>query len=827
MKPTNRMPPRYGDADQLRTLLALHAIALGALEHGLCLFDAEHRLVLFNQRFVKMLDLSPEVVRPGITLACLLAHGAERGAWSHSALDKLEREHQEQLAQQEPFVLHQRLASGAIVAFRFRPIAGGGWAASYEEVAQPDAQHERHGRPDWLAQALSSMSNGVCVFDANERLVFCNDEYLRIYGFDRAKLRPETAFRDLVAHKVQRGELGGATLDEIYKRSMALLRARDSATDRLHLSDGTVIERTLRQLAGGGWVGYHEDVTARLRYESAYRESNLLLDAALDHMAHGLCAFDRNLRVIVVNRRYLEMYGLSGADARPGTTLLELMRQSIARGIHYPGITAEEMFADFKQRLIDNKEPVLHRRLANGCIVAVRHQPMANGGWVGTYEDITERHRAQENIARMARHDSLTDLPNRLLFREKMSDGLARVEASGETMAVMCIDLDNFKTINDTLGHPFGDRLLRSVGERLRSVIGEGDTIARIGGDEFAVLQSAASPAVAERLARRLIETMSQPIVIDEHEFNTGISIGIAIAPDDGTASDDLMKCADLALYRAKAEGRNTFRFFEPNMGAQVQARRALELDLRRAFAAGGFDLVYQPLVSLACGEVVGMETLLHWTHGERGPISPAEFIPLAEETGLIIPLGEWVLRRACAEAARWPEPIKVAVNLSPLQFRSPGFVATVTNALASAGLASRRLEFEITEAVLLQNDETILGMLHHLRSLGIRISMDDFGTGYSSLGYLRSFPFDKIKIDRSFVCGMGRESGAIVGAIASLGAALGIETTAEGVETPEQLEIVRRAGCTEVQGYLISRPLPAGELAHFIARFRRIGIAA
>jgi diguanylate cyclase (GGDEF)-like protein len=408
-----------------------------------------------------------------------------------------------------------------------------------------------------------------------------------------------------------------------------------------------------------------------------------------------------------------------------------------------------------------------------------------------------------------------------------MSDGLARVEAAAEPMAVMCIDLDNFKTVNDTLGHPFGDRLLRSVGERLRSVIGDGDTIARIGGDEFAVLQAAACRPTAERLARSLIEAMSQPIVIDEHEFNSGISIGIAIAPQDGIASDELMKCADLALYRAKADGRNTFRFFEKDMGAQVRARRALELDLRRAFTAGSFDLVYQPLVSLVSGELSGMEALLRWTHDERGPISPAEFIPLAEETGLIVPLGEWVLRRACAEAARWPEPIRVAVNLSPLQFRSPGLVATVANALANAGLASRRLEFEITEAVLLQNDETILGILHQLRSLGIRISMDDFGTGYSSLGYLRSFPFDKIKIDRSFISATGRETGAIIGTIASLGAALGIETTAEGVETSEQLEVVRRAGCTEVQGYLISRPLPAPELPHFIAQFSRIGIAA
>ena len=399
----------------------------------------------------------------------------------------------------------------------------------------------------------------------------------------------------------------------------------------------------------------------------------------------------------------------------------------------------------------------------------------------------------------------------------------------GETLAVLCLDLDNFKGVNDTLGHPIGDGLLGAIAERLRGTVREGDTIARLGGDEFAILQADATPQAAGALARRLAEIISEPIEIDGQEINSGVSIGIALAPNDGSAADHLMKCADLALYRAKAEGRGTFRFFEPDMDARIQARRALEVDLRRALAAGEFALAYQPQINLASNDLVAMEALLRWNHPERGAVPPAEFIPLAEEMGLIVPLGEWVLREACKDAARWPDPIKVAVNLSPVQFRKRGLVTMVTQALAAARLAPHRLELEITEAVLLQDDEAIVTMLHELRALGVRISMDDFGTGYSSLSYLRSFPFDKIKIDRSFVKDIdrNRDSAVIIKAIASLGHSLGIETTAEGIETEEQLELVRRAGCTEMQGYLVSPPRPASEAPGLIARFRRQVAAA
>jgi diguanylate cyclase (GGDEF)-like protein len=827
---TDQPPVGCSETDRLRTILALHAIALGSMPCGLCMLDAEHRVVLFNRRFVEIYGLPPRLVRSGISLREILKEVANRASLSGTKLEDIWEEHRIGLARGEPFVRKQRLSNGAIVAARFQRIAGDGWLSTHEDTtAHCELEESLCARIECLNDVLGNTSHGLCLFGADERLILCNDQYLKIYGFDRDTIKPGITYRNILTHATNLDKYRCSSLDELYDRCMAAVRKQEMARYCIHLTGDRIIEKVVRPLSDGRWIADHEDVTIKQRHEKALRERNLLLDAALDRMAHGLCAFDQDLRVIVVNQRYLKMYGLEPELAQPGTALIDLMRRSIARGIHCPGVVADEMFADFKTRLIESKEPVLHRRLADGRVIAVRHQPMANGGWVGTYEDITEQRRAEENIARMARHDALTDLPNRLLFKERMTDGLARVEASNESMAVICIDIDNFKLINDSLGHPIGDKLLCKVAKRLSSSINQGDTIARIGGDEFAILHFVNKGFAVEVLAQSILASMEEPIVIDGQKINAGISIGIALAPNDGTCGDRLMMCADLALYSAKAQGRNTFRCFEPDMSAKVAARRALELDMRHALTAGEFELVYQPVVNAVTSELVGMEALLRWTHRERGPVPPSEFIRVAEETGLIVPLGEWVLRKACSEAGHWPEPINIAVNLSPVQFRHPGIVTSIMQALASANLSARRLEIEITEAVLLQDDPTIIEILHQLRSLGARISMDDFGTGYSSLSYLRSFPFDKIKIDRSFISEVDRvpNSKAIVCAIAGLGAALGITITAEGVETAEQLEFVRRAGCTEVQGYLISRPRPVADLPALIRRLRRTAAAA
>jgi diguanylate cyclase (GGDEF)-like protein len=439
-------------------------------------------------------------------------------------------------------------------------------------------------------------------------------------------------------------------------------------------------------------------------------------------------------------------------------------------------------------------------------------------------EQTGERARAEAQISHMAHHDALTGLPNRLQFREETVKAL-RAARGDEKLAVLCLDLDHFKAVNDTLGHPVGDSLLQAVGERLKGCLRAGDIVARLGGDEFAIVQSSTDqPVAATALAERIIGAVEDVYEIDGHQVVVGVSVGIAISPDDGDDPDQLLKSADMALYRSKSDGRGIYRFFEPEMDAKMQARRAMELDLRKALVNNEFEVHYQPLVNLEQNIVCGFEALLRWHHPTKGTIPPNDFIPLAEEIGAIGAIGAWVLKQACREAKSWPPAIKVAVNLSPAQFKSRTLVLDVISALGDSGLAPQRLELEITETVMLQDTDATLETLHQLRELGVRISMDDFGTGYSSLSYLRKFPFDKIKIDQSFIRELSDsdESMAIIRAVTGLGLSFGMSTTAEGVETKEQLRRLRDEGCTEVQGYLLSPPKPAAEVAGMLRKIKR-----
>jgi diguanylate cyclase (GGDEF)-like protein len=566
-----------------------------------------------------------------------------------------------------------------------------------------------------------------------------------------------------------------------------------------------------------------EERTAALRErESQLQAQNMRFDAAINNMSQALLMFDSDHKLVICNERYLHMYDLSPEIVKPGCTVRQLLEHRKAIG----------SFAGDIEAYLENMLGMLARGetmatmvdLPDGRTVSVLNLPTPDGGWVSTHEDVTERRRAEQRIAHMARHDALTDLPNRVLFRERLAEALASVRRGGQ-LAVLYLDLDRFKGVNDTLGHQMGDELLKVVADRLRHCVRDSDMVARVGGDEFAIIQAGKQPVDVAIMARRIGEAVRAPYDLSGNAVIVDTSIGIAIAPSDGREPDELLKAADMALYGAKSDGGGAYRFFEPAMDRRMKARRELEIALRHALAAGEFDLHYQPLVNVDDRTVTGCEALLRWNHPERGMIPPTEFIPVAEEIGLIGPLGEWVLRKACIDAAGWPEDIKVAVNLSPIQAMNQNLVPVVVGALAAAGLPAHRLEIEITESVLMQNTEMTTATLHRLRELGVRISMDDFGTGYSSLSYLRKFPFDKLKIDSSFISGLpgNEESVAIVRAVAGLAANLNMTTTAEGVETTKQLEKVRELGCVEMQGFLFSPPVPMAKLMPLLEPYRKV----
>ena len=939
---------RARDTRPTEQLLALSRVALESTAQGVCVYSADNRVVLFNQRYLDLFNMSADVIRPGLSYREVLAHSASIGNIAPENVEQMVCDRLTEVAAGEPFSTQQLMPSGLIVTLDLRPLPGGGWTTICDDITRrTQLETALQLQTRRVEHAVRHMPQGLTMFSADERLIVCNEQYIRVYGLDPDVIKPGITHRQVIEHWVSRGHSPGLSAEEIYRRRMREIRRGEASVGFLTRRDGRIIQAISSPMSDGGWVSSCEDVTERLRHEEELKRQNLLLDAALENMAHGLCVYDSDMRLLVRNSRYLEIYGLSPDEAKPGMHLADLVRSVIEKGNYPEDFDISELIANLKSRLADKSDLVIRRRMSGGRLLGVRyrplddgsfvatyedlterervheeiaeqhrrfdaalnnmsqglsmldgnlrvtvcnrryldiyglspdivkpgitmreimehsctlgnhpdttpqalyddyvdklrggvrtmhrnltdgriiklnHSPMEHGGWVITYEDVTERRKAEARVAHMAQHDALTDLPNRVLFRERMTTGLSWVRAQDAEMAVLCLDLDNFKAVNDRLGHGIGDKLLRWVADRLKESVGPTDTVARLGGDEFAVLQCGPQPQSAELLARKLVETVGHPPPFDNQLIHSGVSIGIAVAPTDGLEAEQLMKCADLALYQAKAKGRGAHEFFRREMEAHARSRHLLESDLRGALEAGEFHLAYQPQIRLDSSELTGFEALLRWTSPARGNVSPADFIPVAEETGLIVPLGEWVLRTACQTAAKWPGFVKIAVNLSPVQFRARGLVAMVTSALATAGLDPRRLELEITENALLEEDEATIAILHQLRALGVSVSMDDFGVGYSSLGYLRKFPFDKIKIDRSFIGALGgdNESAAIVRTIATLGSNLGVETTAEGIETAEQLRLVREAGCTAAQGFYFSRPRPAADVFEIIAK--------
>jgi diguanylate cyclase (GGDEF)-like protein/PAS domain S-box-containing protein len=682
--------------------------------------------------------------------------------------------------------------------------------ARQSRESQQRLESEKHR----LDTALNNMTQGLVLYDAQARIVTCNRRYLDMYNLSTDIAKPGCHFFDLIRHRKETGSFDG-NVDQFCSNIMENVAQGKITHSILESADGRSFQIVNKPLAQGGWVATIEDITERRKLEQERDRNFKFLRQIIDHIPTQITVKDaRDHRYVLANRVAETQFGLP-CDTIVGKTALDL----------FPKAAADIIAADDERALqspdglfLDERpwqSQALGHRFITSRRIGIPDQAGEMRYIINVVDDVTERRRADEKIAHLAHYDALTDLPNRVLFRERIERELQRA-SRGKQFALLYIDVDEFKGINDSLGHHVGDELLKAVAARIKGCVRDTDGVARLGGNEVV------------QFVTRIQEAIRQPYQCLGHHLSTDASIGIALAPQDGTDLDQLIKNADLAMYGAKADGRRTYRFFEPAMDARAKARLTLERDLRQALVDGGFEIHYQPLVDLNSDEVTGCEALLRWRHPQRGMISPADFVPVAEDTGLIVELGEWVLRTACAEAATWPDHVRLAVNVSPVQLKCPTLALKIASALAASGLPARRLELEITEAVLIRDDETALAILHQLRAIGIRIALDDFGTGYSSLSYLKRFPFDKIKIDRCFVSDVVEPDGSsvIVQAVVNIAAARNMTTTAEGVETSEQKEMLRKLGCTEMQGYLFSAAKPGPEVRLLFGP-RRDGVAA
>ena len=681
---------------------------------------------------------------------------------------------------------------------------------------------------DLLRMAINQIPQAIAMFGADQGLIVCNDAFRSLYDLPDSLDRDAAPFWDIAAHGADIGlcPVDGEGLDlETVRR---FIREGEGWRGTTRMRNGRIISTLHEPLRSGGWISLQEDVTAERNREeeelARLREAQaqtMRFNAAIDNMHQGLAMFDTTKRLVVCNESFARLYQLPPQMTRPGTPFVDIFRHRFHLGLTNRDEDFETAYArivDMIDNQVGSNGPMT---MKTGQVMLVSHQPLADGGWLSTHEDITEQHRNAEIIRYMARHDSLTGLSNRVTFLDAMAEAEKRIEI-GEILAVMCIDLDRFKEINDSLGHAVGDAVLTSMSGRLLSVLEGRGITARLGGDEFAALVGPLdSEDEALAIAEALMETMKEPFVVGNSRITCYASIGIALAPEHGHDAQVLMRCADLALYRAKSETPGQYRLFESRMDVAQRRRQSIETGLRDAVADGSVSLMFQPLVALESGRVACCEALMRWQSPELGLVSPAEFISVAEETGLINELGVWALETACAEATNWPCHVRVSVNVSPVQFRGDTLVEEVRHALMASGLEPSRLELEITESLFLADDAHNLEVLHRLRELGVRFALDDFGTGYSSLAYMLRFPFDKVKIDRAIVSTIAEkpETVAMVTAIVELCRGFDMLTVAEGIETEEQLAEVKAHGCDEVQGYVFSPPLPQSAIGELLRR--------
>ncbi len=624
-----------------------------------------------------------------------------------------------------------------------------------------------------------------------------------MYGLPRDAVKPGVTVRDLVELRLAAGTFFETDPEQYTRELMTSIVERKPTRVARELADGRVITVVNQPMDDGGWVVTHEDITERWRAERQLEDTRNFLDAVVENVPSAIVVKDApTLSYVLINRAAEQFYGVPRGEMIGRTAKDFFAPDTVAR------IAEHDRYVVQSRRMLHLEEHPIELRAHERRIAVTTRLPILGEGGEPRYlltvtQDVTEKKRAEARIERLAHYDSLTDLPNRAAFNSCFASVLERAASSDESFAVLSVDLDRFKEINDVFGHSTGDRLLRALAERLSATL-EGAFLARIGGDEFAVIVTESPvPTHAARLAERLLAAVADDFEVEGHRLRVGLSVGIALYPIDGVDEASLLGNADAALYRSKAEGRGSIRFFEADMDHRLRERRALLHDLRSAVERGELVAYYQPQARID-GEIIGFEALARWRHPSRGEVPPSTFIPIAEESGLIHPIGEWMLREACREAASWPRSLHLAVNLSPVQFRHGDLAGLVHQVLLDTGLAPGRLELEITESVLVDDLPRALAILRRLKALGVRIAMDDFGTGYSSLSNLQAFPFDKIKIDRSFISNLERNAQAatIVRAVIALGRGLNLPVLAEGVETKAQLDFLSGEACSEVQGY-------------------------
>jgi diguanylate cyclase (GGDEF)-like protein/PAS domain S-box-containing protein len=797
-------------------------IAVTNMSQGLLMFDINAKLVVCNRRYLEMYALSPKIVRPGCSLHDLIAHRIENGSFESSDPNQYIRNLRLAISQGRTVDRIVELTDGRTISVSSRPTTDGGWVATHEDITdRRKSERELERTRKFLDAIIENIPATILVKHATDfRIALINSAGEQLFGVSREKIIGKTT--RYLSSTIENDFI--ESRDAEASKSDQKISVSDFEITTPHNGVRIVTSKKLAIFNEDRHAEYVlsviEDITDRKFAEDALRQTQTFLDTVIEHAPSPIVVRDaRDYRYLLANRAAEELFGIA-REKIIGKTAYEVLPMRAAKTIaaHDKELVESTQKAFFCETFLETINN--GARLVTMKRIAIR----ANNGTpkylLDVIEDITERKEAESKIAYMASHDALTDLPNRTAFEKYLA---LTVESAGEShqrFAVLCMDLDRFKEVNDVFGHSVGDALLREVANRLR-IGAEGTFLARPGGDEFMlIVASDAQPETAEAVARRLVAAVAEELNVEGHQLRTCVSIGVAIFPNDGSDANTLLVNADAALYRAKAEGRGSVRFFEADMDRQLRERLALQQDLRSAISTDQMAVHYQPQARID-GEIIGFEALVRWKHPRYGFIPPARFIPIAEESGLIISIGHWILREACREAASWPRPLQIAINLSPAQFRHGDLPGVIHAILLETGLAAPRLELEITENVLIDDFPRALSILRRLKSLGVRIAMDDFGTGYSSLSYLQSFPFDKIKIDKSFISGVREnvQSSAIVRAVINLGRGLQLPVAAEGVETKDQLEFLSDEACDEIQGYFVGYPKPIYEYAEMVGR--------